>query len=341
MKFEDLVGNESVIGLLRSGTLPQASIFSGPDGIGKKTSALLLASLINCKAPTGQDLCGHCSSCIKAQNGNHPDIRLYQSEGASDSIKIEAMREMSREAQYRPFEGRLRFFIIDEADKLNLPAANSILKTLEEPPPTSRLILVSSAPQRLPDTIRSRCQTFRFRPLSRAQVAKALQGRGFGEESSQRAAFAEGSLGAALSLDLEQLVADRDRMLALLKDWQEHGSFLRLFEGCEQQPIRSDLRNRDRVRQLLRHLQDLAQDIYFVQVGTPSRAANQDRLSELEALSDRFHLDWIRRFLYHVGQAQADIDCYVSPSMCFETLWLLSRSKTRTDAYAADRHRRF
>ena len=149
MKFEDLLGNEAVLDLLRSGRLPQASVFSGPEGIGKKTSALLLASLANCKAPSGNDLCGRCNSCLKVEGGNHPDIRLYQPEGASDSIKIEVMREMNREAQYRPFEGNLRFFIIDEAEKMNEAAANSILKTLEEPPETSRLILISSSSIRM------------------------------------------------------------------------------------------------------------------------------------------------------------------------------------------------
>ena len=339
MKFEDLLGNEVVLDLLRSGRLPQASVFCGPEGIGKKTSALLLAALANCKAPSGNDLCGRCASCFKAQGGNHPDIRLYQPEGASDSIKIEAMREMSREAQYRPFEGKLRFFIIDEAEKMNEAAANSILKTLEEPPETSRLILISSAPQRLLATIRSRCQLFRFQPLTRKQIVDALNRQGHQEEAGRRASFAEGSLGQALSLDLGQAAADRDHVLGLLASWRKHSSFLRLFEACEKEPMRSDLKKRDRVKQFLHQLQILAQDLYFLQVGSDGRVANQDRLADLQELAQGIELDWISRFLYHVAEAQRDLGRYVSPLMCFETLWLQCRSGSERGFHAADRYR--
>ncbi len=338
MNFEDLLGNEAVLSLLRRGRLPQASVFAGPEGIGKKTSALLLAAWANCKAPCGNDLCGRCPSCFKAQGGNHPDIRLYQPEGASDSIKIEAMREMSREAQYRPFEGKLRFFIIDEAEKMNEAAANSILKTLEEPPETSRLILVCSAPQRLLATIRSRCQTFRFRPLTHNQIIDALNRQGYEEEAERRASFAEGSLGKALSLDLDQAVADRDRVFGLLADWRKHSSFLKLYQACEIEPMRSDLKKRARVRLLLKQLQVLAQDLYFLQVGTDGRVANQDRLADLQELAQEVELDWLSRFLYHVAEAQKDVDRYVSPLMCFETLWLQCRPGSEMGLHAADRY---
>ena len=106
------VGNHKIVELLRQGELPQSSLFTGPEGVGKKTLVLSLAALANCKQPIQNDLCGNCSSCMKAVQDNHPDILLFQPE--KELIRTKVTRRLSREAQFRPFEGRLRFFIIDE-----------------------------------------------------------------------------------------------------------------------------------------------------------------------------------------------------------------------------------
>ena len=162
--FSDFEGNERLTSLLRKGSLPQSSIFAGPEGVGKKTLALLLAALANCKGkiPGQDDICSKCSSCIKALSGNHPDIYVYSSISSDGtpgtSIKIEDMRNLRKEAHYRPFEGLLRFFIIDEAEKMTEEAANCILKVLEEPPSTTRIILVTAYPGQLLPTILSRCR---------------------------------------------------------------------------------------------------------------------------------------------------------------------------------------
>ncbi len=336
-KLAEFIGNPSLTRLLRRAELPPSTLFTGPGGVGKKTLALLLAGLANCKQPEQGDLCGCCTSCVKLKNRNHPDILLIDEAWIRETvtakkkrkpnpqvIPIDATLEVVREAQYRPFEGKCRFFIIDEAEKMNDSAANSLLKTLEEPPETTRLVLVTAYPEQLLPTIRSRCQIFPFRALSRAQVIRHLaEVIGF-KRPELRAAFSGGSIGSAVTLDLEKALADRDLLLELLDGWVRKRSFEQIFRACESQPLRSDLRKRERVLELIGRLRLLGEDLYLMVAGSESRIVNLDRREQLSALAERVSLDWIESFLYHVNQAEDEVRRYVNGLICFETLWLKS-----------------
>ncbi len=320
MKLREFVGNQNLRELLTRSLLPPASIFAGPSGVGKQSLALALAAFTNCRRPESGDLCGTCGSCIKAASGNHPDIILYPAE--KNVIKIESMRELSREAQFRPFEGRKRIFVIDQAECLTEEAANSILKTLEEPPDSSRVVLVTAFPLRLLETIRSRCQIFHFAALKRADIADYLKGTAQVDDVELRASLADGSIGKALSLDLKKLLPDRDRMLAVLSAWSASRSFEAIYTRAEESPMKGDLRSRDRVREYLELLQMINEDLYFLLTDTPERLVNIDRKSELNKLSQNMTLDSVQRLLYDIAHAIRDIDRYVNPLMTFETLWL-------------------
>ena len=311
-----------MVQFLRRGQLPQASLFTGPEGVGKKTLASSLAALANCKGGSEDELCGTCSSCVKEAASHHPDILLFQPH--KNLIRIDTMRELNREVQFRPFEGRLRCFIIDQAETMTEEAANCILKTLEEPPDTSRIILISSFPHRLLPTIRSRCQAFSFHPLGREEILRYLEDHLTEDHLEMRASLAEGSIAVALRLDLEETLEQRDRMLGLLTSWCGQESFEALYKQCEQPPLRSELKTREGVRHYLNLLQRIGEDLYFLQVDTPERIVNQDRLEDLQKLSEGVELNWVRDFLYHVDRARWEIDHYVNPLMCFETLWLMS-----------------
>ena len=320
MKLKEFLGNNEMVAVLRRSQLPQASLFTGPNGIGKRTLALRLAALTNCQRDDQEDTCGECSSCVKAGMGNHPDILLYQPE--KNLIRIDAMRGLNREARFRPFEGELRFFIIDQAETLTPEAANSILKTLEEPPATSRIILVTAFPNRLLATIRSRCQSFSFRPLRQEEIQTYVADR-FPENPRMRASFADGSIGAALELDLEETLRDRDQVLELLVGCCRHKkSFEFVYKTLERPPLRSDLKKRQRVRRYLDLLQMLVEDLYFLRVSTHQRVINQDRLDQLDELSRNLSLSLLMDLLYDIDKSRWDLDHYVSPLMCFETLWL-------------------
>ena len=311
-----------MVEILRRGRLPQATLFTGPDGVGKKTLALSLAALANCKDRKEDELCGKCSSCVKEAAGYHPDILLF--EPHKNLIRIDRMRELNREVQFRPFEGRLRFFIIDQAETMTEEAANCILRTVEEPPETSRIILVSAFPHRLLPTIRSRCQVFPFRPLDREEIQRYLEDHSTEDHLEMRASLAEGSIAVALMINVEETLQQRDRMLELLATWCERESFEALYKECEQPPLRSELKTREGVRRYLNLLQQIGEDLYFLQVDTPERVVNQDRMEGLQKLSEDVKLNWVRDFLYHVDRARWEIDHYVNPLMCFETLWLMN-----------------
>lgn len=318
--LKDIFGNRKLIGLLRRGQLPQSSLFTGPDGVGKKTVALLLAGLANCKHAADHDLCGECSSCTKARAGNHPDIQLFVAE--QQKISIESMRRLSREAQYRPYEGKLRFFVIDEAEKLSEEAANSILKTLEEPPETTRIILVSAYPQRLLPTILSRCQVFPFQTLDKGEIVDHLERRRELDQVELRARFSEGSLGLAIGLDIGETLARRDLMLKFMISFIQSPSFESVFRLCETKPLSLELKKREQVTGYLKLLQTLCYDVYFLLVNREKRIVNLDCVEALRSISRAVSLEEIRDLLYHIAEAQRDVDRFVNPLMCFETLWL-------------------
>jgi DNA polymerase-3 subunit delta' len=145
------------------GSLPPSLIFAGPSGIGKRETAIALAQELNCPA-TGDPAaaaCGSCAVCTRIARGVHPDVLIVEP-GDSGSIKIEQVRDLIERAAYRPFEGKRRVVIIDEADTLMAAAQNALLKTLEEPPSSSMFVLVTSRPDALLGTLRSRCIQLRF-----------------------------------------------------------------------------------------------------------------------------------------------------------------------------------
>src|SRR5262245_60810683 len=193
MPFRDIVGQRHVLTLLASaaarGTLPPSLIFAGPAGVGKHMAAVALAQLLNCQSPTGDgDACGECQACRRIARRVHADV-LYIEPGETGAIKVDQIREAIERSAYRPFEGRRRFVIIDEAEQIVVEAQNALLKTLEEPPPASTFVLVTSRPDSLLATVQSRCQRIRFGRLSPGEVAAVLMEKhGLAEKDAHAAA---------------------------------------------------------------------------------------------------------------------------------------------------------
>jgi DNA polymerase III subunit delta' len=167
--LRDITGHQRLIELLErsiaGGTLPPSLLFAGPAGIAKRKTALAVAQALNCLDPrlttdaSGQtmtDACGVCAACARIERGVHPDVVIVEP-GDTGAIKIDQVRDIVDRASFRPFEGRRRVVIFDEADALMAPAQNALLKTLEEPPSLSVFILVTSRPDMLLPTVRSRC----------------------------------------------------------------------------------------------------------------------------------------------------------------------------------------
>jgi DNA polymerase-3 subunit delta' len=174
-----LIGHEAVVDLLsarvRSGRVGHAYLITGPPGIGRATLAVRLAQAVNCEvvaAEGGGDPCGECRSCDLIARRAHADMQFIEPDGRY--IRIETIRDLQHDIMLRPIEARSRVAIIEEMQHATDQAADALLKTLEEPPPTSRLILTADAAESLRPTIVSRCQVVPLRPVPVDRIAAAL-----------------------------------------------------------------------------------------------------------------------------------------------------------------------
>lgn len=223
MRLSEVLGHAQPRALLlravAARSVPQSLLFDGPDGIGKRTTALALAGAINCQHPgIDGDACGDCSSCRRIARAHHPDI-VSLAPNEKGTITVEMAREVIGQANYRPFEARRRVVIIDDADTLQPSAQNALLKTLEEPPPSSMFVLVTARADSLLDTVRSRCPRVRFGRLGPTDLAQVLV-RHCGVKAagaSGLAAMGDGSVSRALAHDTGELVDARSVALALLQ----------------------------------------------------------------------------------------------------------------------------
>jgi DNA polymerase-3 subunit delta' len=231
MAFASILGHQRLRGLLAGAVarrrLPPALLFSGPSGIGKKTLALAVGRALLCDRDDG-DACDACPACRRAARGLHPDAVFVEPDGAS--IKIEQVRDAVREIAGRPFEGRARAFTFDEAHLLTEQAQNALLKSLEEPPATSHVFLVTASPQALLPTIRSRCQMLRFSPLPQSLLETHLrESSGLSaDEARLRAALSGGSFGAALAFESDGWRALREDLMEMLERLGRTGALGRM-----------------------------------------------------------------------------------------------------------------
>jgi DNA polymerase-3 subunit delta' len=298
--FESLIGNEDTKRLLQrlavNNRVPQSMLFAGPNGIGKKLFAFELARLMLCK--TGG--CGTCSICTrigifdipKPEKGedydvvflsDHPDVGMVLP--YKRNLRVGAIRELEREAHFRPFEADKRIFIINDAEKLNDSSANALLKTLEEPPATTYLILITSRPDALLQTIRSRCQTVRFAPVTVQAIEDLLSscGKFTSEGAALAARVSGGSVGKALTLDIEWFEQTRDSMVGIIRAALLAGNISSMLQISEQM---NDAKNKDRYEDTITVLELLIRDIFALSKGTdPDSIANSDIADTLEKLS--------------------------------------------------------
>src|SRR5262249_6592501 len=193
MKFEKFVGNRKIIERLqtklREQRFPHGFIFSGPQGVGKHTCALMIAKALNCLTAPPGEFCDECAACRKIESGTHPDVMTVSVEDEATQIKIAQIWQLLGILDLQPLEGRSKVFITDPADLLNAEAANAILKGLEEPPENSFFVLITVNVHELLRTVRSRCQIYNFTPLTSEDVRQ----HGISDELTVR--WSQGSIG--------------------------------------------------------------------------------------------------------------------------------------------------
>ncbi|MBN1823756.1 MAG: hypothetical protein JW803_05500 [Endomicrobiales bacterium] len=234
-------------GQLRSGRIAHAYLFLGRDGVGRKKTAIELAKSLNCSSNADRKTelsegCDHCASCQKIERFNHPDVRLIdfawqarlenKDVEKQKTIKIDTIRAVQRDVNLKPIEGRWKIYIIDPAEKITLDAANCLLKTLEEPPEWTVIVLLATSRENLPLTVLSRTQIVNFNPLGEDEVAGYLiRTSGAGDSRSREIAKAcEGSLSAALAMTDEDDTVITNLLKKLRNGNTDHADILRLSQ---------------------------------------------------------------------------------------------------------------
>lgn len=211
--FSQIIGQEKAVGFLKKvlqgDRIPHAYLFTGVNGVGKSTTAMALARAINCGTDISDEGCGECITCRQLASGNFPDIIFIEPEG--QNIKIEQIRELNRSLSFKPVSGKYRVTIINRAEMMTEEAANSFLKTLEEPPPGNIIVLKVVDPLDLLPTIISRCQKVPFHPLTREVIKRYLVEKAGQDENTAwlAAGISEGSLGRAIEICEEGFLDER------------------------------------------------------------------------------------------------------------------------------------
>ena len=336
MPFRSIIGHRRIVSLLARAlardTLPPALLLAGPAGVGKRRIATALAEAINCLDPRSaegleREACGVCASCKRIARGVHPDVITVEP-GDSGSIKIEQIRDVVERAGYRPFEGRRRVVIVDEADALVHAAQHALLKTLEEPPSASVFVLVSSMPDALLPTVRSRCPRLRFGQLSAAEVAAALiRDHDYTEPAARAAAVdANGSIGVALSAESADLAEARETAQRLLQQAAKAADPARRLDAVKDITGRksSPAGERDQLAACLRVMASMLRDIGLLGLDADRRTlANADLEAPLAGLARAYDGERSVRAYGAVDEALAALERNASPKLVAD--WLVLR----------------
>jgi DNA polymerase-3 subunit delta' len=342
---------ESLRTAIATGRLPHSLILSGPAGAGKYTLALLLTMAVECERQprdlwsNGQTLagfCGHCANCTRiASAANleeqvaaavatreelretdkkdtrvliqpHPDVLILPPDPPQLLIKLGQVRTLIQRAHYLPAEAPRRVFILTSASMMK-EAANSILKVLEEPPPTVHIFILAENPGELLPTIRSRCATVRLGALPVEEIEMLLIARRPEVAPAHRtliARLSQGAAGRALAFDLETYTAARADALIFLRNAAntvsngepDHTALFKMTET-----YRAGAEGQQKTTALLRALALLLEDLLLLDAGTPELLRNTDLRPELERLAAALPFPWIERASHALDQVQSGL----------------------------------
>ena len=326
MSFKEIVGHERPRAILKRAianeTLAHAYLFSGGEGIGKRMTALAVAAAVNCERPDEDGGCGVCGACRKIAVFSHPELHIVQADRTE--IKIDQIRQVQADLSLRPFEGAKKVLIVDGAETMNAASANAFLKTLEEPPGDSLIILITSMPQSLPLTIRSRCQEIKFPMLPRQTLAQALARMRDvpAGDAWFLATLARGSLGRALAMDVASEKRKREEFATFWMQLQnmDHDEVLAQAEAYA--------KDRDRFEDFYEFGREWLRDVLvYHATGDEKLLIHGDEPERLRTWSERFPVQRLLTDIHLLKQSRQLLDRRVSAQLVAEHLFFqLGRS---------------
>ncbi len=341
MPWHNIHGHDDVVEQFRRalarGRLASSFLFAGPAGIGKRTFAVKLAQALLCRERPAHalDPCDECPACTQVAAGTHPDLQVVAKPKDKASIPLELLigererrgREgLCRNIALKPFMGGRKIAVIDDADYLPAEGANCLLKTLEEPPPRSVLILISTSPAKQLPTIRSRCQLIRFQPLPADTVAELLLARNLVDDAAEArrlAAHGGGSLHLALELADGELGSFRNTLLQRLGDPVfDSVRLAKAVSAFVDEAGKQPAARRDRLRRVVGFATEFYRELLQVQSGAaPSKDAELRRFVGPAAEADRGDGLRVASSLERCLEAAKQIDRNANQSTLIET-WL-------------------
>jgi DNA polymerase III subunit delta' len=347
VSLHNFIGNARAVEILkraiRQDRVPHAMIFAGPAGIGKCTLALLVAQRLNCLSPVEDEACDGCSACIRIRAviecrglqcqslksggfcGNcpnciirtkcHPDIRLIEPE--KTTIGIGQIRDMIEETTFQPLEARFRVVILDPAEQMRAEAHNSLLKTLEEPPSRTIIILVTTNPYMLLQTIRSRSRLLQFGEIPQDQIAQRLVNDGRpADEARLSAALSGGSLAAAMAFNTREYRESREQAIRFVELLLRRGRF------SEASEIASEVAKDKQAFQLwTESAEALLQDVYYVTIA-PERIGQRDLINRLQEMTRAVPRSAIVSCLEALRKLKSELQFNVNRQIALEAMFL-------------------
>jgi len=315
MRFDDFIGNRRIVerlrAKLRENRFPHGLIFSGPDGVGKYTLAIMVAKALNCRMAQPGEFCDACPSCRKIESGTHPDVMTVSIEEDATQIKIAQVRRILGILDLQPLEGRNKVFIFDPADAINPDASNALLKGLEEPPENSFFILITVNVHELLLTVRSRCQVYNFTPLTLNEIRQ----HGVTDELMVR--WSQGSIGRVRALDMARLKSGREVVL----DFFETAVTATEEQFQDLLAVSAEIgRAKQEFESRMTILAILLGDVLYLKEGMPEKIINLDVQDRLSNLSSRASLERLVRMSEFLRTIESSLKSNVNRQMLAEVL---------------------
>lgn len=319
MPFADIMGHDRIIEVLRrslcNGKTAHSYLFEGVPGSGRKKTAMMLIQALFCTA-LPDDACGNCPSCRKIESGNHPDIHHIAPLPDKRDISIDQLRELQHILSLRPYEAPRKVCIIDPAERMSVNAANSLLKTLEEPPGNALIILLTENAGMLLSTVRSRCQLIRFAPLSPEHIVTLLERSGMASETATLIApMSGGSLQRAFELDNESLVVRREAVLSRVSQLS-HNRIATIFDAAEELSG-----TRDATLELLDMLLSFFRDAVHLGAGN-REIVNRSVRPAIESIAAQRSFPRNLELLERINATKRDVQRNANPKLALDNLFM-------------------